>query len=153
MSATVTLNETQATYTVPFDESVLAEGPVFLERKGRRVAVIIPADEFEAFRMWRDSRSRQQKPLDRLQGERAAFRRLLPELLKTHRGQFVAIRDGRLIDADTDESALAHRTIARGSEPVYIQEVRAEPRLYELPSPEVVRQVPCGHLRWEEPRV
>jgi PHD/YefM family antitoxin component YafN of YafNO toxin-antitoxin module len=139
MSTTVTLNETQATYTLPFNESVLAEGPVFLERKGRRVAVIIRADEFEAFRMWRDSRSWQQKPLDRLQGERAAFQRLLPELLKTHRDQFVAIRDGCLVDADADESALARRVLAQGDEPVYIQEVRAEPRVYELPSPEVVR--------------
>jgi PHD/YefM family antitoxin component YafN of YafNO toxin-antitoxin module len=136
MSTTVTLNETQATYTLPFNESVLAEGPVFLERKGRRVAVIIRADEFEAFHMWRDSRSWQQKPLDRLQGERAAFQRLLPELLKTHRDQFVAIRDGCLVDADADESALARRVLAQGDEPVYIQEVRAEPRVYELPSPE-----------------
>jgi hypothetical protein len=141
MSTTVTLNETQATYTVPFDESVLAEGPVFLERRGRRVAVIIRADEFEAFRMWQDGRSWKQKPLDRLQGERAAFQRLLPELLKTHRGQFVAIQGGHLIDADLDESALAHRTFLAGK-PVYIQEVRAEPRVYELPSPEVVRHVP-----------
>ena len=142
MSTTVTLNETQAAYTVPFDESVLAEGPVFLERKGQRVAVIIRADEFEAFRTWQDGRSWQQKPLDRLQGERAAFQRLLPELLKTHRGQFVAIQDGHLIDADMDESALARRTFLRAHKPVYIQEVRAEPRVYELPSPEVVRHVP-----------
>ena len=30
MSTTLTLSATQAAYTVPFDESVLAEGPVFL---------------------------------------------------------------------------------------------------------------------------
>jgi predicted DNA-binding protein (UPF0251 family) len=142
MSTTVTLNETQATYTVPFDESVLAEGPVFLERKGRRVAVIIRADEFEAFRIWRDSRSWQQEALDRLEGERAAFQRLLPELLATHVGQFVAIQDGGLIDADADEGALACRTLAQRDRPVYIQEVRVEPRVYELPSPETVRHVP-----------
>ena len=142
MSTTVTLNETQAVYTVPFDESVLAEGPVFLERKGRRVAVIIRADEFEVFRMWQDGRSWQQKPLDRLQAERTAFQRLLPGLLNTHRGQFVAIQDGRLIDADTDESALARRMLLHAHRSVYIQEVRAEPRIYELPSPEVVRHVP-----------
>ena len=142
MSTTVTLNETQATYLVPFDESVLAQGPVFLERKGQRVAVIIRADEFEAFRLWQDGRSWQQKPLDRLRDEQAAFQRLLPELLKTHLGQFVAIQDGRLIDADADESALARRTLAQGDKPVYIQEVRAEPRVYELPSPEVIRHAP-----------
>ena len=142
MSTTVTLNETQAAYIIPFDETILAEGPVFLERKVRRVAVIIRADEFEAFRTWQDGRSWQQKPLDRLQDERAAFQRLLPELLKTHRGQFVAIQDGYLIDADMDENALARRTFLRADKPVYIQEVRVEPRVYELPSPEVVRHVP-----------
>ena len=142
MSTTVTLNETQAVYTVPFDESILAEGPVFLERKGRRVAVIIPADEFEAFRIWRESQFLQQRSLERLQGDRAAFQRLLPELLKTHLGQFVAIQDGRLIDSDTDEGALARRTLLRTDMPVYIQEVGAEPRIFELPSPEVVRHAP-----------
>ena len=89
MSTTVTLNESQSVYTVPFDESVLAEGPVFLERKGRRIAVIISADEFEAFRMWQEGRSWHQCQLAYCQAERTAFRRLLPELLKTHLGQFV----------------------------------------------------------------
>jgi PHD/YefM family antitoxin component YafN of YafNO toxin-antitoxin module len=142
MSTTVTINETQAIYTVPFDESVLAEGPVYLERKGRRVAVIISADEFEAFRTWREGRSWQQRQLAPLQAERAAFQRLLPELLKTHSGKFVAIQDGRVVDADADESALARRTLLGADKPAYIQEVRAEPRVYELPSPEVVRHVP-----------
>ena len=139
---TITINETQAAYAVPFNEAVLADGPVILERKGRRVAVIIRADEFQAFRMWQDSRSWSQKQLSRLQAERAAFHRLLPELLKTHRGQFVAIQDGRVVNADTDESALARRVLAQGRKPVYIQEVRPEPRVYDLPSPEVVRHVP-----------
>jgi hypothetical protein len=139
MSTTVTINETQATYSIPFNEATLAEGPVILERKGRRIAVIISADEFQAFRTWRDGRSWQQKQLSHLYAERAAFQRLLPELLKTHRGQFVAIHNGRFVDADANESALARRAIAQGYKPFYIQEVNAEPRIYELPSPEVVQ--------------
>ncbi len=70
------------------------------------------------------------------------FQGLLPDLLKTHRGRFVAIHDGRVIDTDEDESALARRTIGLPGEPVYIQEVRAEARVYDLPSPEVVRHAP-----------
>ena len=104
--------------------------------------MIISADEFEDFRTWRDGRSWQQRQLGSLQAERAAFQRLLPELLKTHSGQFVAIQDGRVVDADADESALSRRTLLGAGKPVYIQEVRAEPRVYELPSPEVVRHVP-----------
>jgi uncharacterized protein (DUF3084 family) len=104
--------------------------------------VIISADEFEAFRAWRDGRPWPQQQLSSLQAERAAFQRLLPELLKTHSGKFVAIRDGRVVDSDADESALARRTLRGADKPAYIQEVRAEPRVYELPSPEVVRHVP-----------
>jgi uncharacterized protein (DUF3084 family) len=140
--STITIHETQAAYNVPFNEAALATGPVILERKGRRVAVIIPADEFQAFRLWQDSRSWPQRQLSRLQAERTAFHRLLPELLKTQRGQFVAIQDGRVVDADADESALARRVLGQGRRPVYIQEVRMEPRIYDLPSPEVVQHVP-----------
>jgi hypothetical protein len=115
---------------------------VFLERKGRRVAVIIPADEFEAFRQWRESLSRQQIPVNLLEEERETFKRLLPELLKTHPGQFVAIQGGHPIDADTDEGALARRTLTKADQAVTIQEVSAQPRIYELPYPEVVWHVP-----------
>jgi len=140
--STITIHETQTAYNVPFNEAALATGPVILERKGRRVAVIIPADEFQAFRLWQEGRSWPQRQLGRLQTERTAFRRLLPELLKTHRGQFVAIQGGDVVDADVDESALARRVLAQGRRLVYIQEVRSDPRIYDLPSPEVVRHVP-----------
>jgi hypothetical protein len=92
--------------------------------------------------MWQESRSWHQRQLAYCQAERAAFQRLLPDLLKTHRGQFVAIQGGRVVDVDEDESALAGRAIARTDKAVYIQEVGSEPRVYELPSPEVVRHAP-----------
>lgn len=117
---------------------------MILERTGRRVAVIIPADEFQAFRLWQESRCWPQRQLDRLQAEQITFRRLLPELLKTHPGQLVAIRDGRVVDADPDERALARRVLVPGQEPVYIQEVRSEPRIYDLPSPRS-----CGMYRYD----
>jgi len=76
--------------------------------------------------------------LDYLEPERAAFQRLLPGLLTTHAGQFVALCDGRLVDADVDENVLAQRIAAQGFDRIYIQEVRTEPRIYGLPSPEIV---------------
>ena len=75
------------------------------------------------------------------QSERVAFQRLLPELLKTHAGQFVAIHDSRMVDADTNEGELAWRVIGRGLKPVYIGEVRSEPRIYDVPSLEVIPDV------------
>lgn len=76
--------------------------------------------------------------LDCLETEQVAFQKLLPELLKTRAGQFVALREGCVIDTDTDENALAQRITAQGFDRAYIQEVRAEPRFYELSSPEIV---------------
>lgn len=141
MGKTITIREAQAAYSVPINESALAEGPITVERQGRPVAVIITPQEYKAFLEWRDAQAWQEEQLSRLEPERKAFQRLLPELLKTHRGQFVAIHSGRVVDADADERALACRVIARRYDPVYIQEVREEPRIYELPSPESVWHV------------
>ncbi len=149
MSKTIIIRETQAMYSVPIDETALAEEPIIVERQGQPVAVIITPGEYRAFREWREGQTRQpalaqawqEEQLRPLESEREAFQRLLPGLLKTRRGQFVAIHGGRVVDADVDEGALAGRVIAQGYDPVYIQEVREEPRIYELPSPETVWHV------------
>jgi PHD/YefM family antitoxin component YafN of YafNO toxin-antitoxin module len=138
MSKTITIRETRATYSVPIDEATLAEGPIIVERQGQPVAVIITPKEYQAFQEWRNGQAWQEEQLRPLEPEREAFQRLLPELLKTHRGRFVAIHDGQVIDTDTEKGALAQRVLAQSYGPVYIEEVREHPRIYELPSPEVV---------------
>jgi len=145
VSKIITIREAQATYSIPIDETVLAQGPVIVERQGRPVAVIITPQEYQALQKWRNGQVWQDEQLRRLEPEREAFHRLLPELLKTYRGQFVAVHGGRVVDADVDEGALAGRVIAGRYDPVYIQEVREEPRIYELPSPEVVWHVSLRH--------
>ena len=134
MSKTITLEEARSAYSLAVDASEIHEGPIFVEHEGRVVAVIISADDYRehissAFDTWRHEQ------LQRLEPNRTAFQRLLPELLKTHKGQFVAIYQGRLVDADPDRAALVRRTRSKGYRPVYIQKVTAEPRLIELPSP------------------
>jgi hypothetical protein len=46
-------------------------------------------------------------PLTKWEREFAAFRQLLPELMKTYTGQYVAIHDGKVIDSGSDEIDLA----------------------------------------------
>ncbi|HTX21678.1 MAG TPA: hypothetical protein VMD27_07465 [Candidatus Aquilonibacter sp.] len=41
--------------------------------------------------------------------ERNAFRRLPPDLLAVHKGQFVAVSGGKIVDQDWDEMSLAKR--------------------------------------------
>src|SRR4051794_33352568 len=56
-------------------------------------------------------------------GEREyqAFLRLLPELLVTHRGQYLAIHDGQVVDSDTDEVALILRVQSKfGYVPIHV---------------------------------
>lgn len=45
--------------------------------------------------------------------EYKAFRQLLPELLAAHRGQFVVIHEGKLVDSGDDKLALALRVLTK----------------------------------------
>lgn len=135
--------ETRVAYTLPIDETQLTEHPLILERGGKPVAAVIPIDEYERFVAWREReqarawQAEQQRILER---ERTAFERLKPELLKTHPGKWVAIVDGQLVDSDDDEDALVQRVYAKyGHRTIFVEEVRETPRVYEFPSPEVVR--------------
>jgi hypothetical protein len=56
-------------------------------------------------------------------GEREyqAFLRLVPQLLATHRGKYVAVHEGKVVDSDTDDLALVQRVHARvGYVPIHV---------------------------------
>ncbi len=60
--------------------------------------------------------------------EYLAFQRLLPQLLQTHRGQYVAIHDGHVVDSDTTDIALILRVHARfGYVPIHVERVKDQP--------------------------
>lgn len=60
-----------------------------------------------------------------------AFRRLLPELLQTHRGKYVAIHNEQVVDTDTDDIALILRVHAKyGYVPIHVDRVTEQ-----LPEP------------------
>jgi hypothetical protein len=44
--------------------------------------------------------------------EQAAFRRLLPQLLATHRGKFVAVHGEQVVDSGDDKLTVALRVLA-----------------------------------------
>jgi hypothetical protein len=64
----------------------------------------------------------------------------LPQLLKAHPGQFVAVHAGKVVDSDSNKSALARRIREQGYKPVYIHTATSELRIVEAPAPEVVRR-------------
>jgi hypothetical protein len=61
------------------------------------------------------------------QREQQAFQQLLPELLVTHKGRYVAVHNGKVVDSGDDKLALAMRVLAKvGNIPIYVGLVTGE---------------------------
>ena len=72
--------------------------------------------------------------------EVAAYDAMWPELLKTHKGKWVAIYHGQLVDEDDDRSTLSARVRAKYGydEPVLITEVlETRHRVVDMPGIEL----------------
>lgn len=68
------------------------------------------------------------------QQEYQAFLRLLPQLLGTDQGKYVAIHNGQVIDRDTDEVALILRVQAKvGYVPIYVGLVTTTQPILRIP--------------------
>ena len=62
------------------------------------------------------------------QREYQAFLRLLPELLRSHRNQYVAIHGEQVVDSGPDPIALIKRVHARiGYVPIHVDQVTDQP--------------------------
>lgn len=69
-------------------------------------------------------------PPNPLATEEEAFARLLPELLTTHKGQYVAIFGGRVVGSGAEEVATLKRAYAEyGYRPILVQQVTDKPRV------------------------
>jgi PHD/YefM family antitoxin component YafN of YafNO toxin-antitoxin module len=132
----VALKEAHAPYSLSIEAEVLSREPFILERNGEPVAAVIPLDEYRAFRVWQETRKRHedQEDLKALEKERQVFERLWPDLLRTHRGQWVAIYQGKILEAGDERADVLERVYDRlGYIPVYVQQVEEQPRVYKLP--------------------
>lgn len=66
-------------------------------------------------------------PPAQFERERRAFFRLLPDLLKTHRGQYVAIHNEQVVGSGPDRLKLALEVQGRVRSGVYVGHVIDEP--------------------------
>ena len=74
--------------------------------------------------------------------EFAAFQRLLPELLKTHRGKYVAIHDGKVVASGDGRTEVAERAWEHvGYVALHVGLVTDEPQVEWIPSSREVRAV------------
>jgi hypothetical protein len=70
-----------------------------------------------------------ERSTSKFERERQAFYRLLPDLLNTHRGQYVAIHDGRIADSGPDRLSVAQRVLEKvGPTDIYVGHVDVEPK-------------------------
>jgi hypothetical protein len=74
------------------------------------------------------------------EAEREAFFRLLPALLATHQGRYVAVHRGSIVAEGGDQVEVACQAYSRvGYVPVYVGRVGVEPeRPVRLPSPRLL---------------
>ena len=133
--------------------------PVVIDREGDTVYVAMKAADFQAVEEWlarqqpradepiADEEARRAEAYEREQRARLApeieaYKKMLPELLRTHKGQWVAIHDGQLIDSDESQTTLNERVL-QVPDPLFIEVVQEEfPRVIEIWSPfEVIRNV------------
>jgi hypothetical protein len=83
----------------------------------------------------------QAPPEDKFHKELQAFHRLLGELLQTHRGQYVAIHEGQVVDSGPDKLDVADRVYERfGYIPILVTLVADRPlKPIRIPSPRLIR--------------
>jgi len=143
MTKTVSLKEAQAKYSISLNKTDLTQGPVILEHEGEPVAAVVPIAEYREFEAWREREAKTRAGSDEaFERARAAFERLKPELLKTHRGQFVAVVNEQVVDVDTDRVKLVLRVYDRlGYRPIYVQLVEEGLPRRRLPSVWIARRL------------
>jgi dCTP deaminase len=74
--------------------------------------------------------------------EKQTFQQLKPALLKTHRGQYVVIREGKAVLYGHDKTELAKQAYQQfGYGPLYIGLVEEGPEVVHLPTPRVRRRM------------
>jgi hypothetical protein len=79
-------------------------------------------------------------PEDKFRSEQRAFQELLPELLRTHRDQYVAIHEGQVVESGVDQIEVAERAYARfGYIAILVTLVTDRPRpILRMPSPRLL---------------
>lgn len=76
-------------------------------------------------------------PEDKWQREKRAFHQMLAKLLTTHRGQYVAIHEGQVVESGPDKLDVGGRAYARcGYVPIFVSLVTDVPAApVRMPSP------------------
>lgn len=79
------------------------------------------------------------------QRERHAFGEMLPSLLQTHLGKYVAVYGGQVVDSDEDEVRLAARAYQNhGYVPIYVGLVTKQTPIVRIPHRRELTRTVCS---------
>ncbi|MBI4788777.1 MAG: type II toxin-antitoxin system Phd/YefM family antitoxin [Chloroflexi bacterium] len=144
MTKTITLKEAQATYGTVLEQVKSTGEPLIIEQDGKPFAVVMRYSEYQELAALRESEKKKawQAEQERLlRKEITAFEKMKPDLLRTHKGKWVAILDGKLVDYGDDRRSLSKRVRETFCDrTMLIEQVRDLPRVYTVDSPERVRK-------------
>ncbi len=120
-----------------YDPSELERGPIIIEQDKDAVVVAMTTGEYHAFEKWLN-RQYELRQRTLLMPEVEAYKKMLPDLLKTHKGKWVAIHHGQLIDSDEDDKRLWERTRQAHPRQViyYVLVEEQHPPVFDMDSPE-----------------
>ncbi len=127
------IREPQALYAVLEDKDALKHGPIFIEKDGRAEAVVLSIERYRELIGEAQPDIWIEQQLARLQPEIDAYQRMLPELLRARRGEWVAIHDGQIVASGPDRSEVIRLVQERRYDPVYIEHVQEQGRVMDTP--------------------
>lgn len=124
-------------YLVEIQRATLAKGATVLEENSQPIAVLLPIEDYQAYRQWQEERQNlpPATPTD-FAREVESFERLRPTLQAQYAGQAVAIHGGKVVASGNDKMALLAQVWQElGPVPCYVEWVEAAaPRRVRVPS-------------------
>ncbi len=129
----INLHEQRAAYATVLEELAQTKESAVITREGKALAVVVP---YELYEHLVKSPVATDEVFER---NRSAYLAMKPDLLKTHRGEFVAFHDGKLVDSDVDESSLVERVYVKYKGGLYFQLIDETEHVYHIRSPHLPR--------------
>jgi len=127
------VREPQALYAVLQDKDALKHGPIFIEQDGEAAAVVLSIERYRELIGAAQPERWIEQQLVRLQPEMDAYQQMLPELIKTHRGEWVAVHHGQIVALAPERSEVIQLVQERRYDPVYIDRVHEQLRAVDIP--------------------
>ena len=127
------VREAKALYAALEDKEALKRGPIFIEKDGQTEAVLLSIERYQELTGKSDFELWTEQQLAPLRPEIEAYQHLLPELLKEHEGEWVAIHNGKVLEISSNHTEMAHRLMQQGIYPLYIERIQKEPRVADIP--------------------